>query len=370
MADGSARGGIAGTVAAAALLAFAATQPARARDDADVADAPLATGPRVGTHKTGLIGRVDLWQQRHRVTAFPVGVVKKFGDDRAGRLAALIAYYGFFSVFPALLALVTILFYVLEDRPGLRADIADSAIAQFPVVGDTISESLTNPIGGNTVGLVVGLAGALWAGLGMVQASQDAMNEVWDVERSRYPNFVMKRVRSVVMLVLMATLVIASTIVSQLVSIVAPGPAGVVLLFVAMVVLNVAVFMVAFRVLTVADLDWRTVAPGALFAGALYTVIQYFGGIYVTRTVNGASDTYGIFAIVIGLLSWIFLIAQVTMLGAEINSVRATGMWPRSLFNPPATSGDRRSHAAQATAQKMDSSMDVDVGFAHPPARV
>ncbi|MBI5089149.1 MAG: YihY/virulence factor BrkB family protein [Actinobacteria bacterium] len=375
MADGSARNGVAGTVVAAALLAFAATKTATSGTgtaDESATRPDGATGPalRTGTHKTGVLGRIDLWQQRHRATAFPVGVLKKFGDDRAGRLAALIAYYGFFSVFPALLAMVTILLFVLKNRPGLRTDIADSAVAQLPVVGDEIAKSLANPIGGSTIGLVIGLAGALWAGLGMVQASQDAMNEVWAVERSRYPNFIMKRVRSLIMLALMGSLVIASTIVSQLVSIVAPGVLGVVLLFAATVALNVLVFMVAFRVLTVADLDWATVLPGAAFAGVAYTVIQYFGGIYVSRTVNGASDTYGTFAIVIGLLSWIFIIAQVTMLGAEINSVRATRLWPRSLFNPPATAGDHRSHAAQAKAQKMDSSMDVDVEFDSTPARV
>jgi YihY family inner membrane protein len=369
MAEGSARSGIAGNVAAAALLAFAAAKTAAepARHDSPSAE-PQAAAP-IGTQKSGILGRIDLWQQRHRVTALPVGVMKKFGDDRAGRLAALIAYYGFFSIFPALLALLTILLFVLDDRPGLRSDIADSAFAQFPVVGENIAGSLADPVGGNVVGLVIGLVGALWAGLGMVQAAQDAMNEVWAVERAHYPNFVMKRVRSVLMLALMGSLVIASTVVSQLVSIIAPGPIGVVLLFVAMVALNVVVFMVAFRVLTVADLGWRTVLPGAAFSGAAYTVIQYFGGIYVSRTVNGASDTYGTFAIVIGLLSWIFVIAQVTMLGAEINTVLAKRMWPRSLFNPPATTGDQRSHAAQATAQKMDSTMEVDVEFEPSPNR-
>jgi YihY family inner membrane protein len=373
MADGSTKGGsgVAGTVAAVAILAVAAARTAGAAPaagDARHATSPSATAraEAPATTKGGLLGKLDLFQQRHRATSFPIGVVKKFGDDRGGRLAALIAYYGFFSLFPALLALVTILNFVLANNESARTDIANSALAQFPIIGDEIAKNLAHPLGGNTLALVVGLVGAVWAGLGMVQASQDAMNEVWGVERSKYPNFVMKRVRSVVMLVLMSVLVVLSTGTSQVIAIVAPGTAGVVLLFLATIVLDIVVFMVAFRVLTVTDLDWRTVLPGAVFSGIGYTVLQYGGSIYVTRSLQGASDTYGTFAVVIGLLSWIFLIAQIMVLGAEINVVRSRRMWPRSLFNPPATRGDRESHEEQAKAQKMDSTMEVDVEFSRP----
>lgn len=315
------------------------------------------------TSKSGLLGRLDLFQQRNRVTSFAVGVVKKFGDDRAGRLAALIAYYGFFSIFPALLALVTVLGFVLEGNTSLRNDIADSALAQFPIVGDSIAQTISSPLSGNTFALVIGLAGAIWAGMGMVQACQDAMNEVWSVDRADYPGFLRKRLRSILMLTLVVVLLVLSTGLSQLIAVLAPGVAGTALLFVATVALNIAVFMVGYRVLTVAEVSWLQVLPGAVFGGAGYTAIQYLGGIYVTRTLNGASETYGTFAVVIGLLSWIFLIAQVLMLGAEINTVVDKRMWPRSLFTEPVTRGDRRSHAEQATAQRMDDAMVVDVEF-------
>ena len=62
-------------------------------------------------------------------------MVKKFGEDRASSLAALIAYYAFVSLFPLLLAFVSILGFVLEDNPTLRADVLDSALARIPVLG-------------------------------------------------------------------------------------------------------------------------------------------------------------------------------------------------------------------------------------------
>lgn len=316
-----------------------------------------------GTSKTGVLGRIDLWQQRRPVVAVPVAVYRKFSDDRAGRLAALIAYYGFFSLFPAMLALVTVLGFVLQHRPSERTRIAHSALAQFPIVGDTISSSVSHPLTGSTLALAIGLAGAVWAGLGAMQAAQDAMNEVWDVKRVDYPPFLSKRLRSIAMLVLIAVLLVSSTALAQLAGVFVSGVTASVLLVVAAVAFNVVAFQVAFRVLTVAEVSWRDVLPGACVASVGYTLLQLLGGVYVSRTLNGAQNTYGTFAVVIGLLSWIYVIAQLIMFAAELNVVTTQRMWPRSLFTDPATSSDRRSAAAQADKEVVADSMRVDVAF-------
>jgi membrane protein len=363
-------GDTAGTVAAAALLAVAAVKshPSQ-RTQSPRPDRDLGVGPGPRTAKGGFLGRLDLFQQRNRRLSFVVGVVRKFSDDRAGRLAALIAYYGFFSVFPALLALVTVLGFVLEDNPDLRQDIADSALGQFPIIGDQIASSVADPLTGNPLALVIGLGGAIWAGMGMVQAAQDAMNEVWAVERADYPSFIGKRVRSLIMLAVMGSLLVFSTGVTQLVNVVAPGVLAAVGLLVVSLALNLLVFMVAYRVLTVAEVGWRTVLPGAVFSAVAYTALQYVGALYVSRSLDGATTTYGTFAVVIGLLSWIYLIAQMMVFGAEINVVAARRLWPRSLFGDPATRGDRQSQAAQVTSQRMNDKMLVDVRF-DPSAEV
>lgn len=359
----------AGDLAAAALIAVAAaTMPRSDVSPSDRGAQQQRPEPGPATTQDGRLGRIDLALQRRPVTAFPLAVIRKFSDDRAGRLAALIAYYGFFSVFPAMLALVTVLGFVLEGDPGLRADIADSALAQFPIVGDSIAETVRNPLSGSPWALAIGLGGALWAGMGTVQASQDAMNEVWAVERVDYPGFVGKRVRSLAMLVLLGLMLVASTGITQLIQVLDAGVLAVIGLFGGSAVVDIALFALSYRILTVADVSWREVLPGACFAGVAYVLLQYVGGLYVEHTVDGATETYGTFAVVIGMLSWIFLIAQVLMLGAEVNTVAARRLWPRSLFGGPATAGDRRSYAAQATSQRMDQAMDVDVAFEHEDA--
>ena len=86
--------------------------------------------------------RVDGFQQRHGWLGFPFAVSKKFGDDQGGNLAALLAYYGFFSLFPLLMAFVSILGLLLRGDPAMKRSIEHSALANFPVIGEQISRNV------------------------------------------------------------------------------------------------------------------------------------------------------------------------------------------------------------------------------------
>jgi hypothetical protein len=66
----------------------------------------------------GPVHRFDDYQQKSKWLALPMAVVKKFGDDQGGNLAALLAYYAFLSVFPLLLVFTTILAYALHGNPA------------------------------------------------------------------------------------------------------------------------------------------------------------------------------------------------------------------------------------------------------------
>src|SRR5215216_4299342 len=104
-----------------------------------------------------VLGKVDRLQQRHPWTAFPVAVWKKFGDDNGGRLAGQLTYYGFLSLFPLLLVSVTILGFVLDGRPDLQQKILDSAVSQFPIIGDQLRQNVAS-LKGSVVALVIGIA--------------------------------------------------------------------------------------------------------------------------------------------------------------------------------------------------------------------
>ena len=124
--------------------------------------------------------KLDELQQGTVPVAFVFGVVKKFGDDAAGTLVALITYYGFLSLFPLLLVLTTVLGLFFAHNAALQTRIIDSAVGQFPIVGSQLAGP--NGVGslraGNMVGLIVGLIGLAWGSMGVSQAAQRAMAEV------------------------------------------------------------------------------------------------------------------------------------------------------------------------------------------------
>src|SRR3954469_4380709 len=157
-----------------------------------------------------MVAAVDSWQRRHPLGGLPIAVAKKFGEDRASNLAALVAYYAFVSLFPLLLAFVSILGFVLEDNPTLRADVVDSALARIPVLGSELSGKV-QPLTGNGIALVIGLAGALWAGLGVTVALGRAFAEIADVPRLEQTRGLKARARGLALLAILSALLIAST---------------------------------------------------------------------------------------------------------------------------------------------------------------
>jgi YihY family inner membrane protein len=310
--------------------------------------------------------RFDRFQQRNRVLALPFAVIRKFGDDQAGNLAALLAYYGFFSLFPLLLVLVTVLGFVLAGRPELQQKILDSALAQFPVIGDQIGRDIGS-IRGSGLALAIGVVGTLWGGLGITQQAQNAMNTVWGVPRSRWPNFWLRLARGLGVLLVLGLATIVATLLSGLGTVSGLPVVGRVLPFAGTLLLNLALFLFAFKVLTSVVVPWPRLLPGTVLAGTSWSVLQVVGGYYVTHQLKGASQVYGTLALVIGLLSWLYLGAQLFLYAAELNVVLAKRMYPRSLFPPPLTKADKRAISDLAKVDELRPEVHVDVDFEPPP---
>ena len=297
-----------------------------------------------------LLRRADKQHQQRAWIAFPYAVMKKFGDDQAGNLAALISYYGFLSLFPLMMVLVTLLGLLLRNNPELQDTIRASALANFPVLGDQISSNVDS-LTGSGLALGIGLALALWAGLGVMKVLQTAMNAVWNVPYRARPNFWVSLLRALIMLLVLGVITIASA---------AAGSVGggsdnwlLAIFGIAMsVVLNLVLFLLAFRILTSEDVTWADVLPGALIAAVAWTTLQAIGGYIVSNRLQGASNTYGAFAIVIGLLAWIYLGAQVTLFAAEVNVVRKRRLWPRAIVQPPLTEADERAFKSYAEQEE------------------
>ncbi|MDT4976690.1 MAG: hypothetical protein QOF95_817 [Pseudonocardiales bacterium] len=321
-----------------------------------------------------LVERLDRFQRKHPQAGLPIAVVYKFADDQGTYLAALITYYGFLSLFPLLLLMSTILNFALAGNPSLQHDVLNSALGQFPVVGAQLSDP--RGVSGSGIGLAVGILGTLYGGLGVAQALQNAMNTVWRVPRNSRPNPIRSRGRSLLLLLIAGLAFAVTTVLSALSAAAGSYGASVaagikVLLVVLSFAVNAAVFTVGFRFATAREISIRQTLPGAIAGAAAWQVLQFFGTAYVGGVVKNASAVNSVFALVLGLIAWIYVEAFVVVLAAEFNAVRALHLYPRALLTPftddvDLTSADHAAYTDQAQAQRAKGFQDITVTFTPP----
>jgi len=289
-----------------------------------------------------------------------MAVVRKFGNDQAGSLAALVAYYAFFSIFPLLLVFTTILAFVLQGNKHLYDDVTKSVLAQFPVVGDQLqAQALT----GKVTALVLGLLTSLWGGLGVTVAAQNAFAKIWAVPFKDRPDFFRSRLRGLLLLMVLGLLFVLSAVITGLVTTTFHGTFVKIAGYAITLAVNFGFYVAAFRFLTAPTVPTRQLWLGAAVAAVFLTILQLVGAIYIEHVVKRASNTYGTFATVIGLLVWLHLIAQLTMYAAEINTVVVRRLWPRSLLGPPESPADRKTLTALAKMEERHPEESVEVRF-------
>jgi YihY family inner membrane protein len=274
---------------------------------------------------------LDAFQQRTPFLALPLGVVKKFSDDEGGSMVSLIAYRAFFSLFPLLLLMATILGYVLAGDEDLRREVVNSTLSQFPIIGNQLKGG---SLQGSGIALAVGLVGSLLAGLGVVLETEQTFDRCWGVPDEGKRGFLGSRLRALMLLVVLGGLAVVSTVVSGLAAGGADflGAGGEVVGVLIATALNLFVFGVVFRLLTNDTVPTRALVPGVIVATVGWEVLQLLGGWYISHEVKNASAVYGTFALVIGLLAWIHIGVTFVVLGAETNVVRTRRLWPRPLF--------------------------------------
>ncbi|MBD0738091.1 ribonuclease BN [Streptomyces sp. CBMA29] len=323
----------------------------------------------------GMVRRFDAYQREHTWLGLPLAVVYKFAEDQGGYLTALIAYYAFLSVFPLLLLLVSVLGFLLHNDAHFQKQVVDSALHQFPVIGDQIGENVQS-FHGNTLAVATGVIGGLYGALGVAQAAQNTLLKIWAVPRHDRPNPLRSRLRSLLVVGVFGVGLAATTALTSLASDArAFGIHPVVLLRIAATVLSTAVntglLLFAYRYFTVGTVRLRSSAGTALAAALAWQFVQWAGTYYVRHELRGATATYGLFGIVLGLITWIYLGALIFVLTAEVAAVRARRLWPRSLLtaftdNVVLSRADREVYTSYAATEVFKGFQHVDVRFDPP----
>jgi membrane protein len=310
-----------------------------------------------------LLSRADRVQQSRSWLAVPVATYKKFGDDEAGNLAALIAYYAFASIFPLLLVFVTILNIVLKNNDALREHLINTAVKQYPGIGPTV----VHPLNETGLALVIGLVLTFYGARGVANAMQNAMNSAWEIPKTRRPGFPWATLRSFGLVGVVGPGVIVTITLSSIAG--GTGHLGDVFAKIAAAVvsllLNVGLFWAGFRLATAREVSWRDLRLSAILAAIVWQILQLVGGYFIGHQL-AHNSSYGIFGVVLGLLAWFYLQAELTLYLVELNVVRVHRLWPRSLAPPPLTDADKRAYAMYAQVEQRRDDIDVAVEVKPP----
>ncbi|MEZ0115925.1 membrane protein [Catenulispora sp. EB89] len=282
-----------------------------------------------------LAARVDRFQQRHRVLAFPVAVYREMQVVKAGYLGAMLTFYAFISLFPLLLILTTVLGVVLRSNKKLQTDVLNSALVDFPVIGEQLKSNI-HDFGRNGVALVISIVVTAIGSLGLANAAQYAMNLLWGVPEDRQPKFPQDWLRSFGIIGTMGLGVLSTTVMTAL----GEWASGHVFtgglraaLLAASFVLTALLFWLGMRTATAKEVDARDLRLAAILTTLFWQGLQYLGGFIAAHQLRHASTLYGVFGLVLGLLAWIYLQARLTLLAVTTDVVRARRTWPRSLFD-------------------------------------
>jgi YihY family inner membrane protein len=310
----------------------------------------------------------DRFQQRRPVLAFPIAVWKKFGDDSAGSLAALIAYYAFASIFPLLLVLVTVTGIVLRSHPALEATVKSKAAANFPGIGEQLISNVKS-MNGAGFALAIGIVLTLFGARGVASAAQVAFNQVWGVPMVRRPGFVPATLRSIGLILVVGLGEILTLVISGLAGGAGHAFSGVgayVAATAVALILNVGLFWVAFRLATASEVAGRDLWLGAIISAVAWQILQSVGTTLLRDFVAKSSTTSATFSLVLGLLAWFYLQAQITLYAMEASVVHARRLWPRSMFPPPLNKQDLRAFEMYAKVQQRRPEQEIDSRFPAP----
>jgi membrane protein len=308
-----------------------------------------------------LIHAVDRAQQARPWLAVPVGTYKKFSDDQAGNLAALIAYYAFASIFPLLLVLVTVLDIVLKNDASLRNQVLHSALSQYPVIGTQLTSNV-HGLHKTGLALVIGLVLTFFGARGVANSMQNALNSIWAVPMTRRPGFPWQILRSLGLILVIGPGIITTIVLSSVAG--GTGHLGGVFARLAAtavsLVLNIGLFWLGFRLATAKEVPFRDLRLSAILAAVAWQVLQLVGGYFIGHQL-ASNSAYGAFAVVLGLLAWFYLQAQLTLYMVELNVVRARHLWPRSLSAPPLTRADLEAYDLYAKAGQRRPEIEVEI---------
>ena len=260
-------------------------------------------------------------RSRYPVVDILAATFKRYSADDAGSYAAALTYYTFFAIFPLLLFGAAMLGYLTFGNDELKTKILDAAVSSIPLLKDALTPQGLDLIEANrqTIALT-GVALAFYSGTGVIAALGHALDKIHHVDNEG--NFFQKRIRALKWLALLGLAAVGSLTMTGVANF-APALLSTSLGYIGGFVVNVFIFLTAFKFLPAKRLDFKEVWVGALIAASTFELLKTLGAVYLTQGESVRNATFGTLAGAATLLVAAYLISQVTLMAAEVNAVLA-----------------------------------------------
>ena len=259
-----------------------------------------------------------------------VETVKEASHDHAKDLAAAIAFWAFFSIFPLLIGILSLAGYLLQSAE-LQARIYEVVTDMFPGSASLVRDNLDAVVQYRGTMSWVGIGGLLWTASKGFGAITRAVNRALGAKRT--DNFLLSKMRNFFMAVAVSVLMIASIAITVALEI-ALDPSFLSRLgldavnlprlqgWTANFVLVFLIFALIYKLAPYVEVRWRQVLPGALLAAALFELVKTAFVVYLDRIADFEA-VYGSLSSIIVLLLWLYLSAVILIYGAEYSIVRS-----------------------------------------------
>lgn len=268
----------------------------------------------------------------------------EFSEDDCPRMAAALAYYTVFALPPMLVVVLMIAgLFVTPDQvmDWFSAQLSEQATEQLRTMVESASQQVS---GGISVALVLSILGLIFSASGAFAQFQRALNAAWEVEpdpdqkgRSKVLHFLIKRLLSIGMIVVVAFLLVVALVVTGLISAFTQSiatflgsyglsaAASTALVWTVDAVLSIALlwllFSALFKILPDAKLLWRDVRVGALVTAVLFVIGKLLLGWYIGHSSPGSA--FGAAGALAVILLFVYYASMIVLLGAEFTQVWA-----------------------------------------------
>ncbi len=279
--------------------------------------------------KERLTHRVAEIRKRRPTVDHAVRTQEHYGETQASQQAGAVTYFGFLSVFPVLALAFFVVGYVAEVFPDAQDTLVTSIESMFPgLIGDGAHQlNLEDFQNSAATAGVIGVVGLLYAGLGWLSALRNALITVFELPHRAQPNFLMGKVRDLITLVIVGTVLLFAVAFTGIVAGFSDDLldwAGldtelgwlVDLVTIALGLLaNAVLFFAMFRLLAAPDLPKRAMWSGALVGAVGFEILKQISGLLIQLTQG--NPAFQVFGLALILLVWINYFSRVILYAAS-----------------------------------------------------